>query len=72
MRWTVDEPEDLEFIRQIYAELYPHKPDFTTEDILDLMKKRPELIKINSGIERNEGLKKSLKEDEVWMQEHEA
>ena len=72
VRWTVDEPEDLELIRQIYAELYPKKPDFTAEDIGDLMEKCPDLKKINFGIERNEGLTKSLNKDERWMQEHDG
>ena len=34
LRWTVDEPEDFEFVRSIYEKLYPAKPDFGTDDIL--------------------------------------
>ncbi len=60
LRWTVDEPEDLEFVRSVYEKLYPTKPNFTTADILDLVTKCPDLQAINSGFERNEGLKKSL------------
>src|SRR5260370_701052 len=26
MRWTVDEPEDLEFVRGVYEALYPSNP----------------------------------------------
>ena len=36
LRWTVDFPADLAFVRAVYAELYPGKPAFTTEDILRL------------------------------------
>lgn len=36
LRWTVDYAEDLEFVRRVYAELYPRKPAFLTEDILTL------------------------------------
>jgi spore coat polysaccharide biosynthesis protein SpsF len=63
LRWTVDEPSDFEFVRQVYEALYPIKPDFTTNDILLLLEKRPELNKINAGIDHSKGYNNSLKED---------
>ena len=63
LRWTVDEPEDFEFVRFVYEKLYPMKPDFTTDDILNLLERYPDLRSINSMFERNEGLKKSLQAD---------
>ena len=36
LRWTVDVPSDLAFVREVYAKLYPFNPEFTTEDILAL------------------------------------
>jgi spore coat polysaccharide biosynthesis protein SpsF len=36
LRWTVDLPEDLEFVRDVYARLYPADPAFTSEDIVAL------------------------------------
>ena len=63
MRWTVDEPQDFEFIRQVYEELYGQNNDFSMQDILQLLERRPELFTINQGIQRNEGLLKSLRED---------
>lgn len=36
LRWTVDLPEDLDFVRHVYGELYPGKPAFLTEDIAAL------------------------------------
>jgi spore coat polysaccharide biosynthesis protein SpsF len=36
LRWTVDVPEDLEFVRGVYGKLYPADPAFTTEAILAL------------------------------------
>lgn len=64
-RWTVDEPEDFRFISEVYERLYPAKPDFTLKDVLNLLGRYPELRSINQGFERNEGLLKSLKEDEI-------
>ena len=60
LRWTVDEPRDLAFVRRVYAALYPGKPDFDTADILDLLARTPELLRINGDIARNEGLARSL------------
>jgi len=47
-RWTVDYPEDFEFIKLIYENLYAENPNFTMDDILKLLKQKPELLKINS------------------------
>lgn len=60
MRWTVDEPRDFEFVRRIYEALYPANPAFTTQDVLALLRDRPDLLEINRGIERNEGLRISI------------
>lgn len=60
LRWTVDEPRDYVFVAAVYDALYPVNPAFTTADILQLLSERPELAEINDGIERNEGLKRSL------------
>jgi spore coat polysaccharide biosynthesis protein SpsF len=62
-RWTVDEPEDFEFVKAIYENLYDKKPGFTMADILELLARRPELSKINQHLRRNEGYLKSLAGD---------
>jgi spore coat polysaccharide biosynthesis protein SpsF len=67
LRWVVDEPEDLEFVRRVYEILYPVKPKFGTEDILALLERKPELAEINKGFKRNEGAKKSIEEDKVFL-----
>ncbi len=36
LRWTVDYPEDLDFVRHVYEALYRANPDFGTEDIAAL------------------------------------
>lgn len=65
LRWTVDEPEDFEFVSAVYEELYERNPRFDMADILKLIESRPELTVINKGFVRNEGLAKSLAEDKV-------
>ena len=65
-RWTLDEPADLELIETIYEYFISQgKYDFDTENILQFLEANPELNKINSMIGRNEGLKKSLKDDYI-------
>jgi spore coat polysaccharide biosynthesis protein SpsF len=33
LRWTVDTPEDFEFVERVFEGLYPDNPDFLSEDI---------------------------------------
>lgn len=46
-RWTIDFPEDYEFIRKVYDELYSKNPAFSLNDILTLLKQKPEIAEIN-------------------------
>jgi len=48
-RWTVDTPEDLEFMRQVYSR-FDGRDDFSWTKILDLVHNEPDLMKINSGV----------------------
>jgi len=49
MRWTVDTPEDLEFMRQVYSR-FDGRDDFSWQDILALIQREPELAAINSTV----------------------
>jgi spore coat polysaccharide biosynthesis protein SpsF (cytidylyltransferase family) len=64
-RWTLDEPQDYEFIKLVYKNLYPGNPVFGMKEILAFLELHPEAEKVNSGIIRNEGYLKSLKKDKV-------
>ena len=61
LRWTVDEPRDLEFARRVFQELGGEGKMFYMVDILTLLEKHPEIGAINSDIERNSGYYKSLR-----------
>ena len=63
-RWTVDEQNDLEFVRKIYSIMKP-KTNFSMNEIIEILVKNPELLKINSGIMRNEGHLKLYDNDKV-------
>ena len=63
LRWTVDKPEDFEFVRQVIEAIHPSNKNFRIKDILDLLHQRPELLKINANFARNEGYLASLEED---------
>ena len=64
-RWTLDNAEDLEFLRLIYKYLYNKDQLFDMDDILTLIDEKPEIEKINQHIIRNEGYLKSLREDKT-------
>jgi spore coat polysaccharide biosynthesis protein SpsF len=50
LRWTVDTPEDLELLRQIYAR-FDNRDDFAWGDILALVQREPELTLINAAVQ---------------------
>ncbi len=50
LRLTLDTPEDLELITEIYHHLHPTKKMFLLKDIQELFDKQPDLIKINEHI----------------------
>lgn len=56
LRWTVDTPDDLAFVRNVYAELYPGKPTFEYSDILALLERNPHMNRDNSAGRRNVAL----------------
>ena len=56
LRWTVDTPEDLAFVRRVYAELYPANPAFDVEDVLALLEREPSLSRTSADAERNAAL----------------
>ncbi len=64
-RWTVDNPEDYEFVKYIYQGLYRTKPQFTMMDVLAFLEDHGELEHISHHIARNEGYAKSLREDKL-------
>lgn len=66
-RWTVDEPEDFELVRNIYEYfLATDKGDgFNYKDILAYLEEHPEIRMINQKYTRNEGLEKSIREDHI-------
>jgi len=50
LRWTVDTPEDLELVRQIYAR-FPGRDNFTWQEVLALFEREPELAQINAQVQ---------------------
>ena len=46
VRWTVDRPDDLEFVEQVYDALYPGDPGFTSGEVRALVKRRPDLANL--------------------------
>ena len=43
VRWTVDRPDDLQFVQAVYDALYPGCPDFTSDAVRELLAGRPDL-----------------------------
>jgi len=70
-RWTLDEPDDYEFFKIIFEEVFTKNPNFGMNDVLKFLKKNPEIENLNRHIIRNEGYLKSLKEEKVLNEREE-
>jgi len=64
-RWTLDEPEDYQLLTAIFETLFPGNPVFGHREILKLLQDRPELLRVNAGVTRNEGYLKSIRDEEL-------
>lgn len=58
-RLTLDYPEDLAFFEALFTELYDPKAVFGIDEIVSLLRRRPELVEINSGVN-----------EEYWKRTH--
>ena len=47
-RWTLDYPEDYEFLCAVFKALYPANPAFGMSDIIDFLDLNPEVRQINA------------------------
>lgn len=62
-RWTIDYPEDMNFVKEVYKE-FNYSDYFGFDEILDLLKIKPEISKINkkyNGINWYRNEKNNLK-----------
>ena len=48
LRLTLDYPEDLKLLKEIFERLYPVNPYFTLEDVIELLEEHPDLPRINA------------------------
>jgi spore coat polysaccharide biosynthesis protein SpsF (cytidylyltransferase family) len=49
LRWTVDTPQDLELVREVFQR-FSGRDDFGWLEVLALFKKEPELARLNAEI----------------------
>ncbi|AMJ64283.1 cytidylyltransferase domain-containing protein [Hymenobacter sp. PAMC 26628] len=49
-RFTIDYREDYEFIQAVFEELHPANPAFGLDDILTLLKQRPDIYALNASL----------------------
>jgi len=62
-RWTLDNPQDMEFLRALWPRLPGDGPDSWSYEVpLAIVEADPDLAAINAGQDRLEGLKKSMRE----------
>ncbi len=50
LRWTVDTPEDFEFVRLVLENIYPSNPLFCMRDVLETLRIHPDWALINANV----------------------
>lgn len=65
MRWTVDDERDLKLVTEVYEGIGAGERVFLMDEVLGFLRKKPEVLKINSMTARNEGYAKSLRQDRI-------
>ena len=58
MRWTVDYPEDLDFVRSVYSHFKGRETTFEYQEVLEFLRSNPEVVSRISASRRNEALLK--------------
>jgi spore coat polysaccharide biosynthesis protein SpsF len=56
-RWTLDYEEDYQFLKRVFEELYKEGQIFYMEDVLDLVKRKPEVYALNVNRVQNNSFK---------------
>ncbi len=64
-RWTVDDPEDLTVIKNIFENFKP-SIDFSWQEVIELAKSKPTLFEANANLIRNQGADMS-KGQKLWQ-----
>ena len=63
LRWTVDYPDDLDFVKKIYSN-FEKNNYFAMQDILDFLEKNHSLSRTNKDIERNQSYNEMTKNEQ--------
>ncbi len=53
-RWTLDTEDDWKLIEAVYADLYREEEIFTTDEVIALLRAKPELIKLNIHVQQKD------------------
>ena len=64
-RWTVDEPEDFDVVREVFEHFCP-RVDFGWEEVLELSLSAPQIFEMNRHLERNAGAEQEIGQ-KLWQ-----
>ncbi|MBL7943674.1 MAG: glycosyltransferase family protein [Flavobacteriales bacterium] len=62
---SVDTEDDLRAVNALFKR-FENQPDFSIEEVVDLLRQHPEIRQLNAASEINSGYKKSLAEDKPY------
>ena len=71
-RWTLDTPDDLAFLTEVFSRLPTGPKGWSWREALRVSQANPELAEINAGHDRWAGLKRSRAEDRRHVGHHQS
>lgn len=63
IRLTLDRPEDYEALKSLFKHFAPEETLFSFYQIMKIVKENPDILAVNSEIDRFEGVKKSVESE---------
>jgi len=63
LRWTLDYKEDYKFLSIIFKELFRSNSYIGWKSVINYLEQNPNIQQMNAHFERNEGYRKSIRED---------
>lgn len=69
VRLVLDHKEDYEVVKYVFETLYSKNKEFSYREVVEFVKTKPNILSLNSHIDRYEGLKISLGRDKALLDE---
>lgn len=65
LRVTLDTKEDYQLLSELFDHFYPENPDFSANDVVDFLRRHPELVAINARVKKKNPYEELMRDKTV-------